>query len=115
MKKSFLILTLMTSLFTACSNPENNKTEHAESTLEQEAQLLKCENGSTLTAIYFAEGDMVAVKIKKDQEKEEKLSARGTNQNGDPFFGNSTYTWELLEDGKAGRLTHKDGSGCIYR
>ncbi len=115
MKNWFLILTLASTLFTACSKPGNNNTENAESSLEQEAQILKCENGSTLTAIYFADGDMVAVKIKKDQEKEEKLSARGTNQNGDPFFGNSTYTWELLEDGKAGRLTHKDGSDCIYR
>ena len=115
MNKTFLILALSATIAASCSKTEKQNAADSETSLVQEAQILKCENGSTLTAIYFADGDMVAVRIKKDQEAEQKLSAKGTNPNGDPYFGNSTYTWELLEDGKAGRLTHKGGSNCIYR
>ncbi len=115
MNRIFLIIALSASVIFSCSKSEDKTVETEETSLVQEAQILKCDNGSTLTAIYFADGDMVAVKIKKDQEDEQKLSARGTNPNGDPFFGNASYTWELIEDGKAGRLTDKKGTACIYR
>ena len=117
MRKNLLTIPLLALLAVSCSKTQD-KTVTASDTepaLVQEAQTLKCENGSSLTAIYFADGDQVAVKIKKDTEAEQTLSAKGTNEKGEPFFANETYTWELMENGQAGKLTDKGGKGCVYK
>ncbi|MBW8359719.1 MAG: hypothetical protein K0M63_07980 [Weeksellaceae bacterium] len=117
MKSNLFTYLLLAVMAVSCSKTEDKNVPNSatEPALVQEAQTLKCENGSSLTAVYFADGDQVAVKIKKDTEPEQTLAAKGTNEKGEPFFANETYTWELMENGQAGKLSDKEGKGCVYK
>ena len=85
-----------------------------EISLEQKVRVLKNKNGENIEVIYFAEGDEVAVRIKKGLE-EHKLSAKGSNERGEPIFTDSTYAWEMTENGIGGKLTKKGGVAESYK
>lgn len=104
-------------LFISCKKTEvqnsDNKTQQ-EISLEQKAQVLQNENGESVSVVYFAKGDEVAVKISLNNEEHE-LSAKGVNAKGEPIFTNGIFAWEIMEDGHSGRLTDKKGNAAIYK
>lgn len=111
-----LSLTILSCDKTAEStHATTENTAENEASLEQDARSLTNDKGEKLTVVYFAEGDMVAVKIKKDGGAEHRLSAKGVNERGEPMFSDGEYVWEMMEDGQTGKLTDKSGVTETYR
>ena len=111
---SFVLL-----LMNSCSKTESNSasTENEKSTeigLVQKPLTLKSPTGEEISVTYFSEGDVVAVKIQKAGEEEQKLSAKTVSPSGNPIFTNEEYMWELTQEGQAGKLSDKDGNVTEY-
>jgi hypothetical protein len=117
---STVALSTLLMFSVACDNNSknatvaNDTTENKETSLEQEAKLLKNEKGETIKVVYYAEGKEVAVKITKDGT-EHQLKAKGTNNKGEPIFTDDTFAWEIMEGGTSGRLTNKAGEFQVYK
>lgn len=114
-----LSLMLMGGLV-ACDKKENSSAAHTETvaneaSMEQEPLVLTSKDGSKLSVIYFAQGDVVAVKITRDGGKEHVLSAKGTSDSGNPIFTDGEYAWEMGADGRSGKLTTKDQKDVVYQ
>lgn len=99
----------------SASSEDANRTSPTEISQVQEPQQLQNSKGELLQVTYFAEGDEVAVKIKKSGEAEQKLTAKTSNSAGNPIFTNDNYMWEMTQEGKAGKLSHKEGNSDEYR
>lgn len=111
---SFVLL-----LMNSCTKAETSSvsTENEKSTeigLVQKPLTLKSPTGEEISVTYFSEGDMVAVKIQKAGEEEQKLSAKTVNPSGNPIFTNEEYMWEFTQEGQAGKLSDKDGNVTEY-
>ena len=116
-KSSINVAAIASVFLFSCQKTETNNTattEAAETSLEQEAKMLKNDKGETIKVVYFADGDEVAVKITKEG-KEHKLNARGSNNKGEPIFTDETFAWEIMESGMSGRLTDKSGTISVYK
>lgn len=103
-------------LFAGCEKKEiaNLNENNTETSLEQEPIILSDSVGNQISVIYYAKGEEVAVKLKKNNVISE-LSAKGTNSKGEPIFTNDKFAWELMEDGHSGRLIEKNGKSIIYK
>ena len=99
-----------TSDITTVSKPKSNEVNQV-----QEPLVLQNEKGETITVTYFAEGDVVAVKLKKEGESEQKLSAKTSRPNGNPLFTNENFMWEMTQEGKGGKLSGQDGNAVEYK
>lgn len=99
----------------SASSEDANRTSPTEISQVQEPQQLQNSKGEVLQVTYFAEGDEVAVKIKKGSEAEQKLMAKTSNAAGNPIFTNDNYMWEMTQEGKAGKLSDKEGNSDEYR
>ncbi|MBU4538971.1 MAG: hypothetical protein L6264_03850 [Weeksellaceae bacterium] len=97
------------------NSAEINKTASTEISQVQEPLKLKNSKGEELSVTYLAEGDVVGVKIQKTGEDEQKLSAKTTNLSGNPIFSNENYMWEMTHEGKAGKLSDKEGNASEYQ
>ncbi|MBU8883439.1 hypothetical protein KSK37_10125 [Kaistella sp. DKR-2] len=110
-------------IMNSCNKEEINTQNQAEITKPasteisqvQEPLKLKNSKGEELSVTYLAEGDVVGVKIQKTGEGEQKLSAKTTNLSGNPIFSNENYMWEMTHEGKAGKLSDKDGNASEYQ
>lgn len=117
--KKVILLSSVVLLLASCTKTETNatqtlNTESSEIALVQEPLKLKNLKGEEISVIYFSEGDVVAVKIQKAGEEEQKLSAKTVNPSGNPVFTNDSYMWEITQDGQAGKLTDKEGNVTEY-
>lgn len=97
------------------NSAEINKTASTEISQVQKPLKLKNSKGEELSVTYLAEGDMVGVKIQKPGQDAQKLSAKTTNLSGNPIFSNENYMWEMTHEGKAGKLSDKDGNASEYQ
>ena len=122
MKNNWIILAMFAFLI-AC-NKESSTTENSpvisdknskEVSLKQEAKTLTNDKGETIVVTYFAEGIDLAMTLKKNDEEEHKLVAKGTNPKGEPIFTDGFYAWELSDDGYSGRLTDKQGNVSVFK
>ena len=122
MKNNWIILAMFAFLI-AC-NKETSTTENSpvisdknskEVSLKQEAKTLTNDKGETIVVTYFAEGIDLAMTLKKNDEEEHKLVAKGTNPKGEPIFTDGFYAWELSDDGYSGRLTDKQGNVSVFK
>ncbi len=122
MKNIFFSLIAASLMLISCkkneASPENKETTEAaksnEISLEQDVKILKSSKGDQLKVTYFAEGTDVAVKIQKNEEPEQKLSAKTVSEKGNPIFTNDTYMWEMNDSGTGGKLSDKDGNAMVY-
>lgn len=120
--KKIALITFALFLMNSCKKEEQNnqnttevsQTDSKEISLVQEPVKLVNEKGEELTITYFAEGDMVAVKIKKQDEEEQNLSAKTVNGKGNPIFTNDKYMWESSAEGKGGKLSDINGTVTEY-
>lgn len=96
-------------------SPEVTKTSSTEISQVQEPMKMKNDKGEEIKVTYFAEGDAVAVKLQKNGEEEQKLSAKTSNSAGNPIFTNDNYMWEMTQEGKGGKLSGKDGIAEEYK
>ncbi len=117
--KNILVAGFALLLMNSCTKTETNSasTENEKSTeigLVQKPLTLKSPTGEEISVTYFSEGDVVAVKIQKAGEEEQKLSAKTVNPSGNPIFTNEEYMWELTQEGQAGKLSDKDGNVTEY-
>lgn len=117
-----MIIILSVFFLNACKDHQQTKQDDKiaevkseEVSLEQKPQVLKNEAGEEITVIYFAEGDKVAVRIKKSGQEEKKLSAKTTSVTGNPIFTSEELMWEMTDDGAAGKLSGKTGQPVQYR
>ena len=110
--------------FLISCNKESSTTENSpvisdknskEVSLQQEAKTLINDKGETIVVTYFAEGIDLAMTLKKNDEEEHKLLAKGTNPKGEPIFTDGFYAWELSDDGNSGRLTDKQGNVSVFK
>lgn len=84
----------------SCEKKEiHNDAVDTQNTLEQKPVILSDSTGNKISVTYFAKDDEVAVKLIKDEELME-LTAKGTNQNGEPIFSNEKVAWQITEDGQ---------------
>ena len=117
--KNILVAGFALLLMNSCTKTETNSasTENEKSTeigLVQKPLTLKSPTGEEISVTYFSEGDVVAVKIQKAGEEEQKLSAKTVNPSGNPIFTNEEFMWELTQEGQAGKLSDKDGNVTEY-
>lgn len=80
----------------------------------QDTKTFKSSKGDILKVTYYAEGADVMVKIQKNSEPEQKLSAKTVNQKGNAIFTNDNYMWEMKEGNLGGKLSDKDGNAMEY-
>ena len=122
MKNNWIILAMFAFLISC--NKESSTTENSlviseknskEVSLKQEAKTLTNDKGETIVVTYFAEGIALAMTLKKNDEEEHKLVAKGTNPKGEPIFTDGFYAWELSDDGNSGRLTDKQGNVSVFK
>ena len=122
MKNNWIILAMFAFLISC--NKESSTTENLpvisdknskEVSLKQEAKTLTNDKGETIVVTYFAEGIDLAMTLKKNDEEEHKLLAKGTNPKGEPIFTDGFYAWELSDDGYSGRLTDKQGNVSVFK
>ena len=122
MKNIWIILAMFAFLISC--NKESSTTENSsvisdknskEVSLKQEAKTLTNDKGETIVVTYFAEGIDLAMTLKKNDEEEHKLLAKGTNPKGEPIFTDGFYAWELSDDGNSGRLTDKQGNVSVFK
>ena len=111
MKNNWIILAMFAFLISC--NKEADATQNTsmisdknskEVSLKQEAKTLTNDKGETIVVTYFAEGIDLAMTLKKNDEEEHKMVAKGTNPKGEPIFTDGFYAWELSDDGNSGRL-----------
>lgn len=117
--KNLFLLSCILFVMNSCTKNETAATADAdrksgEVALVQEPLKLKNLKGEEISVTYFSEGDKVAVKIQKAGEEEQKLSAKTVNPSGNPVFTNENYMWEITQEGKAGKLSDKDGNVTEY-
>lgn len=91
------------------------KVESKEISQVQESKIMKSSEGEEVKVTYFAEGDMVAVKLQKTGEEEQTLSAKSSSAQGNPIFTNENYMWEMTDEGAAGKLSDKEGNATEYK
>ena len=122
MKNNWIILAMFAFLISC--NKEADATQNTsmisdksskEVSLKQEAKTLTNDKGETIVVTYFAEGIDLAMTLKKNDEEEHKLVAKGTNPKGEPIFTDGFYAWELSDDGNSGRLTDKQGNVSVFK
>ncbi|GAB1346844.1 hypothetical protein [Cloacibacterium normanense] len=122
MKNNWIILAMFAFLISC--NKEADATQNTsmisdknskEVSLKQEAKTLTNDKGETIVVTYFAEGIDLAMTLKKNDEEEHKLVAKGTNPKGEPIFIDGFYAWELSDDGNSGRLTDKQGNVSVFK
>ena len=122
MKNNWIILAMFAFLISC--NKESSTTENSpvisdknskEVSLKQETKTLTNDKGETIVVTYFAEGIDLAMTLKKNDEEEHKLLAKGTNPKGEPIFTDGFYAWELSDDGNSGRLTDKQGNVSVFK
>ncbi|AZI69000.1 hypothetical protein [Cloacibacterium normanense] len=122
MKNNWIILAMFAFLISC--NKESSTTENSpvisdknskEVSLKQEAKTLTNDKGEKIVVTYFAEGIDLAMTLKKNDEEEHKLVAKGTNSKGEPIFTDGFYAWELSDDGNSGRLTDKQGNVSVFK
>lgn len=122
MKNNWIILAMFAFLISC--NKESSTTENLpvisdknskEVSLKQEAKTLTNDKGETIVVTYFAEGIDLAMTLKKNDEEEHKMVAKGTNPKGEPIFTDGFYAWELSDDGNSGRLTDKQGNVSVFK
>ena len=122
MKNNWIILAMFAFLISC--NKESSTTENSlvisdknskEVSLKQEAKTLTNDKGETIVVTYFAEGIDLAMTLKKNDEEEHKMVAKGTNPKGEPIFTDGFYAWELSDDGNSGRLTDKQGNVSVFK
>lgn len=117
MKSKYFLPVLILSFIFSCqkNKAHDDNYSNADDKLEQEAQILKNDKNDSIIVSYYADGDKVAVKIKRGNEKEHQLSARGINEKYEPIFADEAYEWQIMEDGRSGRLIDKNGNTEIYK
>ena len=122
MKNNWIILAMFAFLISC--NKEADATQNTsvisdknskEVSLKQEAKTLTNDKGETIVVTYFAEGIDLAMTLKKNDEEEHKMVAKGTNPKGEPIFTDGFYAWELSDDGYSGRLTDKQGNVSVFK
>ena len=122
MKNNWIILAMFAFLISC--NKESSTTENSpvisdknskEVSLKQEPKTLTNDKGDTIVVTYFAEGIDLAMTLKKNDEEEHKLVAKGTKPKGEPIFTDGFYAWELSDDGISGRLTDKQGNVSVFK
>lgn len=114
---SLVALSLLSAVSCNKNTTEKEGTATEKSTeisLEQEAKILKNEKGESVTIVYYAAGDEVAVKLTKNGQ-EHQLKAKGSNNKGEPIFTDGTFAWEMMDSGFSGRLTDKTGNMEVYK
>ncbi len=114
-----LILSLgVLSLILSCNKneaPSELKTDsEAEISNIQETSTFYSSKGDSLQVTYFALGEEVAVKVKKNSEPEITLEAETISSSGNPVFSNGELNWEMGEGARGGRLLDKQGNGIAY-
>ena len=122
MKNNWIILAMFAFLIScnkgadATQNPSMISDKNSkEVSLKQEAKTLTNDKGETIVVTYFAEGIDLAMTLKKNDEEEHKMVAKGTNPKGEPIFTDGFYAWELSDDGYSGRLTDKQGNVSVFK
>ncbi|UOE41283.1 hypothetical protein MTP09_01155 [Chryseobacterium suipulveris] len=121
--KNLFVIVLSVFLLNACKKQETSGQESSEVSakgsgevgLEQKPVVLKSDTGEEISVTYYAEGGVVAVKLQKAGESEQKLNAKTTNAKGNPIFTSEEIMWEMTNDGTAGKLTDKAGNAVDYR
>ena len=113
-KIKFATLYLAIFLISCGKKEIRNDAVDTQNTLEQKPVILSDSAGNKISVTYFAKDDEVAVKLIKDEELM-ILTAKGTNQNGEPIFSNEKVAWQIMEDGHSGRLFSKNGNVTIYK
>ncbi|MDD1524906.1 hypothetical protein CYV15_04845 [Riemerella anatipestifer] len=119
MKIVYLFLAcVVAGVFIECNDKGTTTTPSpnliAEQSLVQPQKTYKGTDGTSITIVYFAKGDEVAVNLEKDGVKYE-LNAKGTNHEGNPIFEGSLISWEILQDGHSGKLTHEGENFIVYK
>lgn len=116
--RNFFFATLSVFLMASCSKTDEKTgetTTEVSSGLVQSPIVLKSAAGEELSVTYYSEGDLVAVKVQKAGEAEEKLLAKTVNHAGNPIFSNDNYMWEITNDGQGGKLSDKAGKAVDYK
>ena len=115
--KNLFLVTLSLLLLASCAKKETKAGETTEVTsdLVQSPLVLKNAAGEELTATYYSDGDLVAVKVQKTGEAEQKLVAKTVSHAGNPIFSNENYMWEITNDGQGGKLSDKTGKAVEYK
>ncbi|MDO4224426.1 MAG: hypothetical protein Q4C75_00855 [Bergeyella zoohelcum] len=114
MKKTLIFSVLAGFLIFSC-NDKNTTTEtetttdRSEISNEMEPKTMQSVEGDKVTLTYFAQNGEVALKLKKNNEAEHILRAKGVSEEQNPIFTNEVYMWEMTNDGQTGTLTDKDG------
>lgn len=122
MKKIILALALSGIALVSCKKAENAtetgtispQVKSHEVSNVQDTKTFKSSKGDILKVTYYAEGADVMVKIKKNNEPEQKLSAKMVSTKGNPVFTNDVYMWEMKEGNVGGKLSDKDGNAMEY-
>lgn len=115
---AFLMAVFLVSCKQSSNSTDATSTEakagNEEVSLEQKPLELKDDQGKSVTVIYFAKGDQVAVRLKLDG-KEHELVAKGVTKAGNPIFTDEEVMWEMLADGHSGKLTKKDNTSSVFK
>lgn len=122
MKKIILALALSGIALVSCKKAENatetgtisSQVKSHEVSNVQDTKTFKSSKGDILKVTYYAEGADVMVKIQKNNEPEQKLSAKMVSTKGNPVFTNDVYMWEMKEGNVGGKLSDKDGNAMEY-
>lgn len=123
MKLKFIAIIATSVLVFSCKKHETS-TETAtatsvesspEESLTQDSKTLTNDKGETVTITYFAKGTDVALRLKKGNEPEHELTAKGTSERGNPIFTDDTYMWEMSQDGMGGTLSDRDKNTSVYK
>ncbi len=120
MKKLFFLVALSGITLASCTKEENKgaqqetTTQEAQESNVQDTKTLKSNTGETVKVTYFAEGGMVAVKLEKEGQPEQKLTAKTVNAQGNPIFSNEEMMWEMNSSGTGGKLTDKEGNSTTF-
>lgn len=122
MKKIILALALSGIALVSCKKAENAtetgtispQVKSHEVSNVQDTKTFKSSKGDILKVTYYAEGADVMVKIQKNNEPEQKLSAKMVSTKGNPVFTNDVYMWEMKEGNVGGKLSDKDGNAMEY-
>ena len=112
--KKYLAFLIFIFVFSCDKKDITVQNINSEPSLEQKAQVLTNSSGEKITIVYFAKGNEVAVKLKVG-DKEQELTAKGTNPKGEPIFSKGKYAWELMEDGHSGRLSDENRKSEIFK
>lgn len=120
MKLKFIILSAMVLFTLSCKDTQGGEGAKASTEASKDNDMTTNINytndaGEKIQIIYFADGDVAGVKLKKGDAPEKTLKAVTDAHTHNATFSDGKISWEVTNQNTAGEYTDENGKKSVYK